>query len=316
VIVTTAGSPSGTTATASATPVRNISPAGDGERYAGEKHLARGLADEPSDQSDDGRCCDGQDAELAAKHGQLALQRRRFPANHLCKAGDPAELGIHPGGDDHAGPAPVRYGRAHPSHRTSLGEGCVLGGRRGRLGARRGFAGQSGFVRLQVQGLGQAQVRRDPIPDLEPDQITGYQLGRVDLALHAIAKHTATRREHATQSIHRALGLPLLHEAEHAVEHHDREDGDGIAGLTDRNRDRRRDQQNHDEDVGELAQQHARPSNVPLFRDHVGAVSPQAFPGVLAGKPPCGVRFQVLRHLRHRRCMPRCGRCSAGQVHG
>ena len=68
-----------------------------------------------------------------------------------------------------------------------------------------------------------------------------------------------TRNQHLLQGRHGALSLPLLREAETGIEHHDSENGDGVARFADDQGQAGGDRQDGDQHTGELAQQNQVP---------------------------------------------------------
>ena len=81
------------------------------------------------------------------------------------------------------------------------------------------FAGQRGFVDAQVSRLQQAHVRRQAVARRQQHHVAGHQAGGVNVVLAAVALHHGARREQVPDRLQRALGLALLHEADHHVLH-------------------------------------------------------------------------------------------------
>ena len=176
--VATSGSPSGTAATAIATPEATDS-------RSGRPHSTPSSGDHPA-------AGEGERQDGAGELGQPGLHagRRGGASGGPCGA---AGLGGLPDGDDDGPPATGDDRGAVEEHAGAVGD--LGAGRRGqRLGHRQRLAGEPGLVDLQVLDLEQPGVRGDDVAGLdeddvpEPDRRRGHLLGgAVGLAAHALS---------------------------------------------------------------------------------------------------------------------------------
>ena len=119
--VTTAGSPSGTAATASATP--------EDQHVEDRGQPADVLDDDDRRDHDDGDDDDDEAEELAGAI-ELPLQRRGFVARLLQQSGDATHLGPHAGRGHDRLAVPVGRRRAAEDHVVAIAERDVVGDRR------------------------------------------------------------------------------------------------------------------------------------------------------------------------------------------
>ena len=107
-MVTTAGSASGTTATARATPK--------------DQHLQQRLAAPQAQEHDHTHDGERRVRQLAADAVQVLLQRRPAGLDRLQQLGDLAELGLHAGGHDHGAAAAVSHRRPGKSQVAAVAQ--------------------------------------------------------------------------------------------------------------------------------------------------------------------------------------------------
>ena len=105
----------------------------------------------------------------------------------------------------------------------------------------------------------------------------------------------------------RLLGAILLHEADHRVEHDDGENGDGVLDLADEAGDDRRGDQQHDHEIGELAEAAFAMGCARLLADLVRPVDAEALRGFRSGQPAVDGTAQLFRRLRCGDDVPRRG---------
>ena len=105
--------------------------------------------------------------------------------------------------------------------------------------------------------LDEAQVGRDDVAGVEPDDVTGHELRRRDDRRLAAADDPGRRARHPLERVHRLLGPVLLDEADDPVEDDDGEDDDRVLQVADRRRDDRRPDEDEDHRVRELLGQEA-----------------------------------------------------------
>jgi len=76
-------------------------------------------------------------------------------------------------------------------------------------------------------GLHQAAVAGDGVAGLEHDDVAGHELGGGDLDALAVAHHARGPGDHGLEGLRGLFRRVLLEEADHRVEQHHPEDGDG-----------------------------------------------------------------------------------------
>ena len=210
-IVTTAGSASGTTATASAMPNMNMSMSGKPRRESDDHH--------------DRHHHERRLAERRTETIEVLLQRRAAGVDALHHPGDLPELGRH-AGRDHEGPAASvggdRAGIHHVAPIADRQRRLAEGGRR--FFDRHRFAGERGLVDREIDRLQHTRVGRHAIAHADDDHVSRHQLARGDDHFLAVAHHACRRRGHFSQGFERPAGTVFLNETEHDGEQDD--DGD------------------------------------------------------------------------------------------
>jgi hypothetical protein len=129
----------------------------------------------------------------------------------------------------------VHVGQADPVPQRDLGAGDRLG----RLADREALAGQGGLLDLQGRGHGDAAVGRDPVARLHQHHVARHQLLGIHLHGLAVAADPGDGLHHLGQRLDALLGLGLLAQSDHGVEHRQ-------AGQDDRGPDIPGDQQVND----------------------------------------------------------------------
>ena len=168
----------------------------------------------------------GHTGDQAGHPVDLLLQRGGGVGGARGEMRDPAELGLHPGCEDH--PA------AGAGHRTRPGKEEVRklapgerfpGYRVGALSGGMGFSRQGGLVDPQVPLLDQPDIGGNPASLGDDDQIARDQFLRGNLPFHPVADHGGLGGEQPFKRLHRPLRTVLLEEGEHRVDDHDGPDG-------------------------------------------------------------------------------------------
>ena len=245
----------------------------------------------------DGGAADRQTPEnqrLAELRKPLA-QRGRSGGDLREQAGDPADLGAHPGRGDDRRPASPGDDRAREEHVGAIGERGALGqNERGVLADRERFAGERRLVREEPLRGVQSHVGRDPISRGEFRQVSRDQLARRDQERLA-APHDARRgRAQPGERRQGAVGAVFLEEAEKSVEEREKTDRDAIRPMRQVPRDRRRQQQRQQQRVGELAHQQRAGRRGARLTDDVAPVLAQP-PARLGGREAArGVRAELM----------------------
>jgi hypothetical protein len=192
--------------------------------------------------------------------------------------------GVHAGGDDQPEPGAVGDQRAAEAHVEALGEDHAAGAfdHLVVLVHRLGLAGQRRLVELQPVGLDQAYVRGENVASLDPQHVTGDDVPRGNLTPVAVAAHARHRRRHLAERGEGAFRLPFLNEADARIDQHDHQDRDRIDPVPRVAGDQSADQQDDQQRVDELAQEHHQRRRLLRLGELVRAVGPQTvrgFPG-------------------------------------
>jgi len=146
------------------------------------------------------------------------MQRARRPLLRLRQAGDASKAGPGSGGHHGGGGLPFHDEAAGMNDlaRAGVGGHALTGeGRR--------------VERERVHHL-QSQIGRDAIALTQEHRVASDDVGGRDLRLHAVPQDGHAPRQQVPQALSRMLGALLLHEREHAVQHHDDEHRDAELG--------------------------------------------------------------------------------------
>ncbi len=227
---------------------------------------------------------------LRVKRAMRIISGGRFRGAAADLFGDLADLGLEAGGGDQTMGAAAGHDRAGKADVVAGGERRA--GRGAFVGAflhRRGFAGQQRLVALQIDGLGQADIGGHPVARLEQHQIARHQIARRDAAARAIADHHGMGLLERFEGVGGAAGRIFLGRADDAIDQQHRGDEQRILEIAQGQRDDRRRQQDVDQRVEELAQEHPRQRGRAALRQRIGAIGDQALAGLRlaqAGKFP------------------------------
>ena len=211
--VTTAGNPSGITATATLIAVSRRSD--NASPPSAPMATTSAATATPAER------------ELLAHPVEALLQRRPAGAHPLQQGGDATEFGAHPGGHDHAPAAAVGDLGTRVGHVGAVAERA---GRRRRRAAsiclvdRFGLAGERRLLDPQPGRLDQPKIGGHDVAGLEQHHVAGHQLDRGDLDHPAIAVRPDRRHGEPAQRGDGPLGPVLLDEPEQREQHHDRAD--------------------------------------------------------------------------------------------
>ena len=123
---------------------------------------------------------------------------------------------------------------------------------RGLLLDRDRLAGERGLVDLEINGLDQPGVGRDPVAGGQSDNVAGDELAGRDVSLLPIPQHGGGGRGHLAQGLDGPLGAILLHKPEEHGEEHDHGDHQRLEAVPEERRERHRDEQDDNQDVLEL----------------------------------------------------------------
>ena len=234
------GSSSGVRPTASARANRNDSSSGRSNSRLIKQH-------EQDEQDGDP---DHQYAEAA--DAERECRRRRLLTQYV---GDGAEARRPPDGNDQCPRRAADDGAAHEDAVRRLCSGL----RRRRAACvlldRVGFARQQSLVDVEVAGLEEPAVGWHEITGREQDDVAGHQLGGWQFLVATVPQDPDGERNALAQRFRRRLGAVLLHEVDENGEDDDRRDHQEAGTILHQRRNRRGEQQDQDERIGEATEQ-------------------------------------------------------------
>ena len=107
-----------------------------------------------------------------------------------------------------------------------------------------------------MRRLDDPQVRRHHPTRLQDDQIAGNQFGSGNGARDPVPQDRRRGRGHLFEGLHRLFGTVLLDETDDRIDHHDDENGDRIDQIADEPGQDGGSDENQDQDVLELGEEH------------------------------------------------------------
>ena len=96
---------------------------------------------------------------------------------------------------------------------------------------RQRFAGQHGFVDLEISNMEQAKISRDAIAGFKQDHIARHYLCRRHALFAAITQNSRFRDQHFRQGVNCFLGFRLLQISDNRIEKHHSENDGGVDAL-------------------------------------------------------------------------------------
>ncbi|MCY1293257.1 hypothetical protein D9M70_425130 [compost metagenome] len=245
---------------------------GEGDHH--HEHLGRRLA-VPEDAEHEGQRGEDQDHQRqpAAEAVDLPEQRGGGQLHLLEHGADAPQLGVAAGADHQAEGLAAGHQGAGIGHAAAVAEGGVDGRRLGAFLHRHRFAGQRGFVDVEVLHAEQAQVGRHLVAGGQRHHVAGHQLDGVELAAFAVAQHQGVRREHVADGVQGAFRLAFLDETDHRVDHHGEHDHRGVDPQAEHAGDHGGEHHDVQQDVVELPQQAHQRAGARRFGQAVGAVA-------------------------------------------
>ena len=295
VMVTTAGSPSGTTATAMLTAVssrcRHVVSTGQAESEDDCGHRQAGRS------------------EHLAHVVEPPLKRRRPNVRVLEHGSDGPQLCPHARLHHQGSAAAEHDDGAEIGHVVPLGDRCIATGQGvGLLVHGFRFAREGRLLDAEVHGLDNAAIGGDEVPRLEHKQVARHQIPSGDFSQGSVAVDPHGRNGEPFEGAHRGLGAVFLDESEQSEQQHDRSNRDRFLRLTQDARKRRGHDEDQDQRARELAPEDA-PRPPPAAVDELVRPEPlqavfhglAAQPAGLVGiQPPQGLRYFLAVPVRHR----------------
>jgi hypothetical protein len=221
------------------------------------------------------RAADRGDADHVAR---LLLKPRRFGFDAAQRLADLADLA--------ARTCRRHLGDAAAAHHEGSGEDagqiiasgtaggrCVLGRA---LADRNGFAGQEGFVALQVGAMPQDGIGGYAVAFGENDRIAAHHLAAGDTPPLAVADHQGARARQVAQGFQHALGAGLLHDGDADRQHGENEQNDRLLDVTERQ---------IDQAAAEQQCEHRLAQHLERDPQRRAAVRTRQFVGPLGGEP-------------------------------
>jgi len=241
------------------------------------------LDDHPDGDGDDAEVADGREHELEVAHVVGAVhQVRRL-----------AEECVHAGGDDDGLDLSLLHGGAREDTLPRV----LVDGQR--------LAGQRRLVDLERVALKQPGVGGDDVTELDADDVTGHEDGRVLLLPLAVPEHLGLGREARHERGRRVAGVVLLDEADGGVDEEEDDDADEVLPVG-RLPSAVGEHDGHDggclHDPGERVPHEAQELEqlaLRLLLQLVGTEDLEPVLALRAGEPLLAA-FQVLEHLLHR----------------
>ncbi len=202
------------------------------------------------------------------EHGLLEV---RYSASLLHQLRGLAQIGVDPGGIDHA------------DHFTLLGNGTGIHHLAQLAADRQRLAGERRLIDAEVVARDQLEVGRKNVAQTHAHHIAGHELRGVDLRPLAVALDTALERKLLFQRIERAAGLELLPETDARVEQQQQRDDDEIRPVPHQRRQQRGHFDHPRNRPPEIAQQAHEQADM-LLRQAVGAALRQTLRGFGLGE--------------------------------
>jgi hypothetical protein len=141
-----------------------------------------------------------------------------------------ADLGVAPGGHDHAPRVAVHRGGAREDHVGPVAHGALFGHDEvGALLHRGALARELALHGAQLRRGHQPQVGGHLVARLEHHEVARHELHGVDLHHGPAPAHLAARGGELEQRVEGLLGLALLVEPDERVDHHDGQDRERVA---------------------------------------------------------------------------------------
>ncbi len=145
--------------------------------------------------------------------------------------------------------------------------------RRRRLGGRHRLAGEHRLVALELVRLEQPHVGGDEFPDVQFDDVAGYELAHVELLPRTVAPHDHFVADIRVERRNRLLRPVLVHEPEPDAQRDDRGDDATVGAVAGRRRHRGRREEEDEQRVTQLPHQHPERGDPP-GGEHVRPVLP------------------------------------------
>ena len=272
---------------------QSLGDSGHGQGHGGHEDLQQLHAVEQSHAEHDHAHGQADDGQGLGDLGHLLLEGGLVVVLGGQHLGDAAHLGLHAGGGDHTGGAAVGDDGGGDDHVLPVAQSGLLGKRVNHfLAYRYGLAGHGGFVRLQVGALQDTGVGGDQIARLQHDDIAGHQLAGLHADDLAVPDDFRQRRGHLLQGLQGLVGVVLLGDGDHRVDHHDQEDDRRIhpvgeaAGHIGEHGGR---QQHDDHGIPELVQDTLEHAVLLVALQLVGAVLLQTGLPLLGGETGLGI---------------------------
>jgi hypothetical protein len=225
------------------------------------------------------------------------LQGALLPPDSRRERRDAAELSAHARREDQSKRIALGRDRAAEDEIACLEERALISELGRPVGGER-LPGQHREVHFE-RALEQAGVRRDPVARCEDEHIARDEAPGVYLTPAAVPHDRRPGRQVLLQSLHRPLGLLLLDEREHRVEHDHGDDRDSDRRRDRDERERRRNPQEKGKRMRELSSELPRPLPADASAQLVRAVDDEP-PLRLAAREPAFRSLEMTKQHRQR----------------
>src|SRR5581483_2104915 len=195
---------------------------------------------------------DEKDKQHEKEHGARDEQAKFFQTafefgfRRMCRKmrGDAAELRRTSCRRDTRDSSPTYHRRSQKHARGVIARRCIFFNRDR-------FAGERGFVHMQIARRNKLRVRWNKVARAELNYIIPYELTSGQLDPIAIAQYRRGGRDLGAQAFHRPLRAKRLHKIEHDAQDDDRGDNERVDEIADQREDERGGEQNQNEGIGE-----------------------------------------------------------------
>ena len=225
-----------------------------GQGHSGIKHLSAAATSGQAHQRRENRQTQHKAQNGDAEAPELARQRCAERGTPLQGSGQIPQFGGITGGDHQPTPLAGGHEAAGVGHAVALCQRSVSGIGTGGLGDRQGFAGEAGFIQLQVAHLQQPQVGGHLIACGQKHHIAGHQVLGLEPLLLPVTQDFVVGADLEGEGPDRALSAALLHKPDHRIDHGDAPDHRRFPQRSGEGFNRAGDQQGIEEGGMELGQ--------------------------------------------------------------
>ena len=228
---------------------------------------------------------DSQAAQKLAQVGKTLLQGGHLIFGFADHLGDLADLGVLSSGDNHAFTTAVGHAGGGVSHVDPVADANFFVSHIiGVFFNRYRFAGEGGFLNLQVDRAGQPQVGGDNAAGIQHNHVAHYQILGGDFHHIAAPFDQGVGAGELFQGFQGLFRFRFLEHADESVEQHHHQDDAGVAHLFEEDGNGCRCKQDIDHGVVELGEEDLELGFALLLLQLIGAVFLKALGSLLRGQ--------------------------------